>query len=79
MTDYTNLKKRDIVVATNHGHPLRCGSGIYDRAIVLKANPLVLVSDWGDMRWSCYTGPLKKTGKVGYFKYLKLLWQRGKK
>jgi hypothetical protein len=34
------------------GCPLVCGSGIYPDAIVVQADPLVLVSHAGDMMWS---------------------------
>lgn len=31
---------------------LACGSGLYDAAVVVSVDPLVLVSRFGDMRWS---------------------------
>ncbi len=42
----------DFVVPNRPGFYLACGSGIYDRAVVVSVAPLVLVSEWGDMRWS---------------------------
>lgn len=44
------LKVRDVVSSKNHP-VLFCGTGIYDKAIVAQADPLVLVSEAGDMRW----------------------------
>ena len=39
-------------VSENYNNPqLYCGSGIYTHAIVIKTDPLVLVSEWSDMRW----------------------------
>jgi hypothetical protein len=31
---------------------LHCGSGIYDRAVVVSLDPFVLISELGDMRWN---------------------------
>lgn len=50
---------------STRGCPLVCGSGIYDDAIVVQGDPLVLVSREGDMMWSCIREErkfLKKTG-----------------
>jgi len=78
--DYSKLKIRDIVKATDNGHPLRCGSGTYDNAVVISVNPLVMVSPSGDMRWSHFYGPLDRVGvKASYFTFLKLKYKRGKK
>lgn len=73
-----DMEKRDIVIAENPGNPLRCGGGVYPRAIVLKVDPQVLVSDSGDMRWSCYDGPLKVVGKISWLKYMILWFKRHK-
>ena len=45
---------------------LRSGCGCYPRAIVVLADPLILVSDCGDMKWSCDndTKDLVKVGTV---------------
>jgi hypothetical protein len=39
------------------GRFLRCGSGRYTHAIVGSVEPFVLVSDSGDMVWSCTWKP----------------------
>lgn len=31
---------------------LHCGCGTYERAVVVSVSPFVLISEWGDMRWS---------------------------
>jgi len=36
---------------------LACGCGYYDRAVVASLSPFVLVSEWGDMRWSSTVTP----------------------
>ena len=41
----------DVVIVVG-GDPLACGSGTYTHAIVGMANPLVLVSENGDMVWT---------------------------
>lgn len=41
----------DVVVAVG-SFRLACGSGIYSHAIVVQVEPLVLVSEHGDMLWS---------------------------
>jgi len=55
-------KVRDIVKPVDPYHSLHCGSGIYPFAICISADPLVLVSEEGDMRWSCYDYPLYVIG-----------------
>lgn len=35
--------------------PLVCGSGMYTHAICVSVEPFVLVSEEGDMMWSCLT------------------------
>lgn len=46
-----NFEVGDVVQA-NRNTPLHCGSGIYTHAIVVQSEPLVLVSEETDMRWS---------------------------
>ncbi len=46
------MEKGDIVVSNDPAYPLHCGSGIYSHAIVVQVDPLVLVSESTDMRWS---------------------------
>lgn len=36
---------------------LAFGCGYYDRAVVASLSPFVLVSEWGDMRWSSTVTP----------------------
>ena len=38
---------------------LHCGSGIYPSAVVVRIEPLVLVSHEGDMRWEATVEPDK--------------------
>jgi len=40
----------DIVTATNYR--LRSGAEAYDKAIVIQSEPLIIVSEESDMRWS---------------------------
>jgi hypothetical protein len=44
------MKVGDVVVATGD-FQLVCGSGRYSHAIVASVDPLVLVSEHGDMLW----------------------------
>ena len=70
------MKKRDLVSSKNRGNPLRCGTGMYKRAIVLSVDPLVLVSECGDMRWSCFPREdLEVVGRAGMLTYFKC-WLR---
>lgn len=45
------MKVGDYVASIDPGYALRCGSGIYERAVVIQEVPLVLASLQGDMRW----------------------------
>lgn len=58
MTEEKKFTRGDVVAndsgpRSTRGCPLVCGSGIYDDAIVVQGDPLVLVSREGDMMWSC--------------------------
>ena len=44
------MKVGDIVTYKDGKGVLRCGSGVYDRAIVTSVDPFGLVSEGGDMR-----------------------------
>lgn len=47
------MKVGDVVVPRpGSDFTLRCGSGWYTHAICVQVEPLVLVSELGDMRWS---------------------------
>ncbi len=64
------MKRGDIVQNENgprsfRGCPLACGSGLYDDAIVVQADPLVIVSREGDMMWSCIGDERKHLRVVG--------------
>ena len=41
----------------SQGKFLHCGSGVYSHAIVGSVEPFMLVSDTGDMVWSCTWNP----------------------
>jgi hypothetical protein len=55
------MRVGDVVVPTfesqQRGHVLACGCGLYTHAIVGSVNPFVLVSEAGDMVWSCIWTP----------------------
>jgi hypothetical protein len=53
------FKKGDIVVSTDDAYILRSGSEQYDRAVVVQESPLVLVSEYADMRWEASVKPNK--------------------
>ncbi len=42
----------DVVIPKEKNY-LHCASQIYSHAICISVDPLILVSDSGDMRWSC--------------------------
>ena len=42
----------DVVIPADNRTVLACGSGIYSHAIVIQADPLIIVSEESDMRWS---------------------------
>jgi hypothetical protein len=44
------MKVNDVVIAKPHT-VLRCGSSVYTHAICLQVDPMVLVSEEGDMVW----------------------------
>jgi len=49
----TVMKIGDIVEPNGiEDYVLACGSGVYPNAVVANIDPLVLISDTGDMRWS---------------------------
>jgi len=73
------IAKRDTVKAIN-GNMLHCASGVYSDAVVISVEPLVLVSRYTDMRWTCYPKEdLKVTGKASWWQYFKCVWKRGRK
>lgn len=53
------MKIGDVVIARegpwSTRAPLVCGSGMYTHAICVSVEPFVLVSEEGDMQWSCLT------------------------
>lgn len=59
------MKVGDIAVpnrqAVMEGKFLHCGSGRYDFAVVGSVNPFVLVSQFGDMVWTCTWSPHELT------------------
>lgn len=46
------FKYGDIISPTSNTEQLRSGCSLYPHAIVISTEPLVLVSEDGDMRWS---------------------------
>ncbi len=44
------MKVGDIVIAKPHWD-LCSGSGVYGSAIVVSVKPLILLSEWADMKW----------------------------
>jgi len=46
------MKVGDVVVSMSESHPLRSGAEWYSHAIVGQVDPLILVSEHGDMVWS---------------------------
>lgn len=60
------MKRGDLVASTDVNRPLHCGSGIYPHAVVMQVDPLILVSESSDMRWSCLDKdmPFKVVGKA---------------
>ncbi len=51
------MKVGDVVVHRRERNGLHCGSGIYTHAIVASMEPFVLVSEEGDMKWTCTIEP----------------------
>lgn len=47
-----NIHIGDIVASTNSQYPLRSGGQVYGAAMVASLDPLILISQEGDMRWS---------------------------
>ena len=58
--DYHQLGVGDVVKGNTY-HPLACGSGQYEYAMVVSIDPFVLVSEHGDMMWT-----QKQKGSVSY-------------
>ena len=66
----STFKPGDIVQNENgptstRGCPLACGSGFYADAIVVQADPFVVVSREGDMKWSCLGSNAKHLRVIG--------------
>lgn len=53
------MKRGDLVASTNPGYPLRSGCEQYDCAVVMQVEPLILVSEESDMKWSCLSDEAK--------------------
>ncbi len=47
----TEFKVGDFAIP-KAGHQIFCGSGLYDRAVVVSLEPFVIISEWGDMMWN---------------------------
>lgn len=50
--DGLGCKIGDLVNYKKGRGQLRCGCGSYDRAVVASVKPFVLISEFGDMRWT---------------------------
>lgn len=74
--DNNELRKGDIVISIKDGYPLRCGSGIYEDAVVVSTKPLVLLSRKSDMKWTQFYYPLRAVGKVNKLVLLKIIAKR---
>jgi hypothetical protein len=59
----TAFEVGDLVEAIPPYH-LACGSGIYQRAVLVSVSPFVAVSEHGDMLWSATIGP-DKVSRIG--------------
>lgn len=51
------MKVGDFVIAKSEAHPLRSGAEWYPRAVVVSLEPFALVSEGGDMMWTCTMKP----------------------
>ena len=56
------FKRGDLVASAEPEYPLRSSLETYGRAVVVQANPLVLVSERCDMRWESGALPRKLRG-----------------
>lgn len=63
--EHKDLRVGDSVV-TMPGHALRSGATWYPYAVVVQVDPLILISEDGDMKWSAMLDrlPLKVTGRA---------------
>lgn len=75
------LKPGDLVEAVRLGHPLCCGSGRYQFAVVVSTAPFALVSESGDMLWTCTHSPetVRKVGVCADPEKAFARWEREKK
>jgi hypothetical protein len=68
-----NIRIGDKVRAKQWGY-LCCGSGVYEYAIVLSVNPLILVSRHTDMRWdNANLSELTVIGRASFWTQLRCL------
>ncbi len=60
------FRRGDVVTSTDPQYPLRCSSQWYVSAVVVQEKPLVLVSQFSDMRWESTVKPdkLRKIGRA---------------
>lgn len=63
--DHSDLSKGDAVI-TLEGHALRSGASLYHYAVVVQVDPVILISEEGDMKWSATVDeiPLKVVGRA---------------
>ena len=59
-----DFKQGDVVASNDPAYPLRSGAFEYAAAVVVSAQPLVLVSQAADMRWESTVLP-DKLRKIG--------------
>lgn len=53
----TPFQVGQLVASNDPGYALRSGCEVYSRAVVVQAQPLVLVSEQADMRWEATVRP----------------------
>lgn len=74
------IKVGDIVKTKDLFVPLCSGSYVYSHAVVIKTNPVILVSEEADMRWNHFpTSYMTVIGKASWWTVFKLKWKRGKR
>src|SRR5579859_3175108 len=64
--DHSDINVGDVVVPATPGSPLRSGASWYPFAICVATDPLVLISEEGDMKWGVNLPdiPLRPAGRA---------------
>lgn len=66
----------NVVISTDPGYPLRSGASLYTHAIVISTDPLILVSEESDMRWSNFPPENLKAIGMAFPEQFKLAQRR---